>query len=130
MITGVNPNAIAQIEAQDGVDVRSTPSGTYLGVAVHAQKAPGTDPALAKALKLLMRRERIVKTVLKGHGTVGNDHPINVAYGVDFCDDLPIRAFDPDQAKSILAKAGLTSATLEVAEVAGGATGHGAHPAT
>ena len=122
MITGVNPNAIAQIEAQDGVDVRSTPSGTYMGVAVLANKAPGTDPNVAKALKFLMRRDRIVKTVLKGHGTVGNDHPINVAYGVDFCSDLPIRAFDPDQAKSILAKAGLTSAVLEVAEVAGGAT--------
>ena len=123
MITGVSPKSIKQIEAGDGVDIRSTPSGTYIGVAMLAKDGhPGTNPDFVKAIKLLMRRERMVQAVLKGHGTVGNDHPINVAYGVDFCKSLPIREFDPEQAKSLLKKSGLTSAVLEVGEVAGGAT--------
>ena len=123
MITGVSPKAIGQIEAQDGVDIRSTPSGTYIGVAMLAKDGhPGTNKDFVNAMKLLMRRERIVKTVLKGHGTPGNDHPINVAYGVDFCKSLPLREFDPEQAKSLLKKSGMTSAVLEVAEVAGGAS--------
>ncbi len=123
MIATVSPKAIGQIEAAEGVDIRSTPSGTYLGVAMLAKDGgPGINADFVKAMKLLMRRDRLVKGVLSGHGTVGNDHPINTAYGVDFCKELPIRAFDPDQAKSLLKKSGMTTATLEVAEVAGGAT--------
>ncbi len=123
MVTTVSPKAIGQIESTDGVDVRSTPSGTYLGIAMLAKDGkPGTNPDFVKAMKLLMRRERLVKTVLKGHGTVGNDHPVNSAYGIDFCKELPIREFDPEQAKALLKKSGMTSAVLEVAEVAGGAT--------
>ena len=73
-------------------------------------------------MKHILRRDQIVKNILKGHGTVGNDHPINVAYGVDFCDTLPIREFDPDKAKALFKKSGVTSAEIQVAEVAGGVT--------
>jgi peptide/nickel transport system substrate-binding protein len=60
--------------------------------------------------------------LLKGHGTVGNDHPINVAYGVDFCSELAVQAYDPDQAKHLIDKSGITSAEIQVAEVSSGIT--------
>jgi peptide/nickel transport system substrate-binding protein len=58
------------------------------------------------ALKYAVDREQIVKTVLRGLGTVGNDHPIgrNQRY---YAADLPQRKYDPDKAKFYLKKAGL-----------------------
>jgi peptide/nickel transport system substrate-binding protein len=49
---------------------------------------------------------------LKGHGTVGNDQPINSAYGKDFCNTLPQRQFDPDKAKFHFKKAGISTAEV------------------
>jgi peptide/nickel transport system substrate-binding protein len=118
----VDPKAIKQIEATDGVEVMSVPSGSYMGICLNATKAPGNNPDFVQAMKLIQRRGKIVKNLLKGHGTVGNDHPINVAYGVDYCKEIPVQAYDPDQAKSLLKKSGITSAQIEVAEVTSGIT--------
>jgi len=118
----VDPKAIKQVEATEGVGVKSNPSGSYMGMCMMLDREPGNNPEFVKGMKFLHRREKIVKSVLKGHGTVGNDHPINVAYGVDFCDDLAIRPYDPDQAKFHLDKSGVTSAECHVAEVIPGVT--------
>ena len=122
MVTNVDPKAIPQVEGQDGVEIISTPAGSYMGIAMHAQMSPGDNADFVLAMKYLMQRERIVSTLLKGHGTAGNDQPINSAYGVDYCQELALREFDPDRAKSLLAKSGITSAELVAGEVAGGAT--------
>jgi len=121
MIISIPPNALQQIESADDLDLISTPSGSYMGIGMHSQKEYGSNPDFVMAMKHLQRRERIVKTLLKGHGTVGNDNPINSAYGVDFCSDLPINAYDPDRAKSLLKKSGITSAVMEAASVSPGA---------
>ena len=65
--------------------------------------SPGNNSDFVKGMKLLQRREKIVKSLLKGQGTVGNDNPINSAYGNDFCNELSITPHDPDQAKHFLA---------------------------
>jgi peptide/nickel transport system substrate-binding protein len=74
------------------------------------------------AMKYIQRREKIVKSVLKGQGTVGNDHPINAAYGADHCSELAVREHDLDKAKFHLQKSGITAAELHVAEIAPGMT--------
>ncbi len=122
LAANIDPKAIKQIEAKDGVEILSIPSGSYMGICLLATKSPGNNPDFVKGMKLLQRRDKIVKSLLKGHGTVGNDHPINVAYGVDFCKDIPIQEYDPDQAKSLIQKSGITSAQIEVAEVSSGIT--------
>ncbi len=122
LMTQLDPKAIKQVDAADGVEVLSTPSGTYMGMCLMLDKSPGNNPDFVKGMKLLQRREKIVKSILKGKGTVGNDHPINSAYGIDFCKELPIRPFDPDQAKFHLKKSGITTAELHVAEVIPGVT--------
>ena len=55
------------------------------------------------ALKLAMDREAILKTVLRGYGNVGNDHPISPANQFH-ASELPQRAYDPDKAKFHLKK--------------------------
>ncbi len=122
LATNIDPKAIKQIEGGDGVEVVSIPSGSYMGICLLATKAPGNNPDFVKGMKLLQRRDKIVKSLLKGHGTVGNDQPINVAYGVDFCKEIPIHPYDPDQAKHYIDKSGITSAEIQVAEVSSGIT--------
>jgi peptide/nickel transport system substrate-binding protein len=71
-------------------------------------------------MQFIQDRERIVKRILKGHGTVGNDLPINSAYGSDFCSELPQREYDPDLAKFHFKKAGVSSAEVFVAPLIAG----------
>jgi peptide/nickel transport system substrate-binding protein len=73
------------------------------------------------ALKYLQRREKILKGIFKGMGSMGNDHPIGSAY-LKHCADLPQRPFDPDKAKYHLKKSGITEAEMSVAEIKGGIT--------
>ena len=122
MVAQVDPKAVKLVEATDGVEIKSTPSSSYMGMCMMLDKSPGNNPDFVKGMKLLHRRDKIVKSILKGQGTVGNDHPINRAFGPDFCSELPIQAYDPDQAKFHLKKSGITSAECYVAEVSPGIT--------
>jgi peptide/nickel transport system substrate-binding protein len=122
MMASLDPKSIKLVEKNPGVKVVSLASGQYMGICCMTNTSPGNNPDFVKAMKFLPQRERIVKRVMKKQGTVGNDHPINVAYGPDFCSELPVRAFDPDKAKFHLKKSGITEAELHVAEVIAGIT--------
>ena len=118
---GIDPKAIRQVESTPGVNVLSVASGQYMGICCMLNTAPGNNRDFVMAMKFLQRRERIVKSILKGHGALGNDQPINNTYP-DFCDTLPQRKFDPDKAKFHLKKTGITQCEIYVAEVASGLT--------
>jgi len=122
LMQALDPKAIPQVESASGVGIWSVASGAYIGIAMMSNSEPGNNPDFVLAMKYIQRREKIVRSILKGQGTVGNDNPINAAYGADFCSDLPIRAHDLDKAKFHLKKSGITEATIQVAEVAPGTT--------
>ena len=122
LATSINPQAIGQIEDKDGVEIISTPSGAYMGICMLATKSPGNNPDFVAGMKLLMRRDKVVKKILKGHGTLGNDHPINIAYGVDHCSELAQREYDPEQGAYLIKKSGITGAEIQSAEVTSGVT--------
>ncbi|MCF6317258.1 MAG: ABC transporter substrate-binding protein [Marinosulfonomonas sp.] len=122
LMQALDPKAVPQIEAADGVGIWSVASGAYPGICIMSNSAPGNNPDFVLAMKYIQRREKIVRSVLKGQGTIGNDNPINAAYGADFCADLPIREHDLDKAKFHLEKSGVTEAEIQVAEVAPGMT--------
>ncbi|GIT47548.1 MAG: hypothetical protein Ct9H300mP13_3440 [Gammaproteobacteria bacterium] len=42
---------------------------------------PGQDDDFVMGMRMIQDREKIVRSFLKGHGQVGNDHPISPAYG-------------------------------------------------
>jgi peptide/nickel transport system substrate-binding protein len=71
-------------------------------------------------MKYIQDRERIVKRILKGKGSLGNDTPISPAHGKDWCSELAQRKYDPDKAKFHFKKSGISSAELYVAPVSGG----------
>jgi len=122
LMQGLDPKAIKKVERTPGVGIWSVPSGAYMGICAMTNTSPGSDPDFVLALQYIQRRKKIIKSILKGQGTVGNDHPINIAYGKDHCAELPQRQHDLDKAKFHLKKSGVTSAELNVAEVAPGIT--------
>jgi len=122
MMQALDPKAIKQIESASGVGIWSVASGAYFGICNMTHTSPGNNRDFVLAMKYIQRRKKIIKSILKGQGTVGNDNPINISYGADFCSEMPVREHDLDKAKFHLKKSGITSAELNVAEVAPGMT--------
>jgi peptide/nickel transport system substrate-binding protein len=120
LINQVDAKSVALVEQSEGVRIVSTPSSGFAGICILKNTAPGENDDFVKGMQYIQDRERIVRSILKGHGTVGNDHPIGVAFGADHCAELPQREFDPDRAKFHLDKSGYTSAELFVAPVISG----------
>ena len=120
MVTQIEPNAFRQVESADGVTLLSTPAALQLGICILKNTAPGNNDDFVKGMQYIQDRERIVKRVLKGKGSLGNDTPISAAHGKDFCSELPQRQYDPDKAKFHFKKSGVSSAQLFVAPVPGG----------
>ncbi len=120
MATALDPSAFRQVEEADGVTLLSTPAALQLGICCLKNGEPGSNDDFVKGMQYIQDRERIVKRVLKGRGTVGNDTPISAAHGPDFCSTLPQREFDPDKAKFHFEKSGYSSAEIFVAPVISG----------
>ncbi len=120
LISSVDSKSIRLIQQNRGVHISSIPSAQYLGICCLKNSAPGQDDNFVKGLQYIQDRERIVRSILKGHGSVGNDQPISPAYGKDHCAKIPQRQYDPDKAKWHFKKSGYSSAELYVAPVISG----------
>ncbi len=67
--------------------------------------APYDNLDVRTALKYAIDREAMLQTLLRGHGYLGNDHPISKTQRF-FAAELPQRGYDPDKARFHLKKAG------------------------
>lgn len=112
-ISSLPSPTIARIEATPGKVIWSTESGSYISIACRQDMMPSGNRDLVLAMKHLMDRERLVRGVLAGHGSFGNDQPINKAYA-DFCPDIPQRTLDPDKAKFHFQKSGIGSTEIPI----------------
>lgn len=120
LILNIDAKGIRLVERNPNTRLLSNETGLYGGICCLKNTAPGENDDFVMALRYIQDRERIVRSILKGHGRVGNDHPISPAYGGDHCNELPQRTYDPDKAKFHLKKSGVTSAELHVAPVVAG----------
>ena len=120
LATQIDPKAFRQVEEADGVTLLSTPAALQLGICCLKNASPGENDDFVKGMQYIQDRKRIVKKILKGKGSVGNDTPIMSAHGPDFCSELPQREFDPDKAKFHFEKSGFSTAELFVAPVTSG----------
>lgn len=75
--------------------------------------APFDDNNVRMALKYALDRDALVKTVLHGHGVVGNDHPIS-SISPHHASHLEQRQYDPDKAKFYLRQAGMESLAVDI----------------
>ena len=120
LVTQIEPKAFRQIESANGVTLLSTPAALQMGICALKNSEPGSNDDFVKGLQYIQDRERVVKRILKGKGSVGNDMPISPAHGADFCSELPQRAYDPDKAKFHFKKSGYTTAQISVGPIQAG----------
>jgi peptide/nickel transport system substrate-binding protein len=120
IISQVDPKAFRQIESSNDAKLLSVPAGLQMGICCLKNSEPGSNDDFVKGLQYIMDRKRVVKRILKGKGTLGNDTPIATAHGPDFCSELPQREFDPEKAKFHFKKSGYSTAELFVAPVMSG----------
>jgi peptide/nickel transport system substrate-binding protein len=111
MINRVEPKIVDLVKRVPGVTIQNVAGkGHYVFIA-HCNTAPFDNVDLRLALKYAMNREDMVKTILRGYGSVGNDTPINKAYPL-FSDDIEQRKYDPDKAAFHYKKSGHDGAVL------------------
>jgi peptide/nickel transport system substrate-binding protein len=111
MINRVEPKIVSLVKRIPGVTIENIAGRGHYVFIMHTDTAPFDNVDLRMALKLAMDREKMVKTILRGYGTVGNDMPINSAYPL-FSDDIPQRMYDPEKAKFHFKKSGHSGKVL------------------
>ena len=82
------------------------PSGTHITMPMHVDVPPFDNNDVRLAIKYSLDRDEALAKILKGHGTLGNDHPIGAVLPY-YAQDLEQRIYDPDKAKHHLKKAGM-----------------------
>ena len=108
IINGVPPKTVHLLGRRPGLSLVEVTGTAHYPFPMHCDTAPFDDVNVRLALKHAIDRQEMLDKVLKGHGSLGNDHPI--APGNRFhAADLEQRAYDPDRAKYHLKQAGLDS---------------------
>jgi len=100
--------------------VLNAPSGAFINLAMMMDREPTNNPDFRLAMKYAIDREGIRDNILKGLGSIGNDHPISP---IDpyYNAEIPQRAYDPDLARFHIRKAGLENTSIDIygSDVAG-----------
>ena len=96
-----------------GVTVMKIVGTKHYTVPMLVMQPPFDNVKVRQALRLAVDREALLKTILGGHGAVGNDLPIG--RNQEFYNtELPQREYDPDQAAFLLKEAGMDGLSVEL----------------
>lgn len=88
-----------------GIRVEETSGTQHYTFTMRTDTPPFDDNEVRLALKYAIDRQAILDAVLRGHGYLGNDHPIGRSNRFHAA-ELPQREYDPEKAKFHLKKAG------------------------
>ncbi|MEM7224746.1 MAG: ABC transporter substrate-binding protein [Pseudomonadota bacterium] len=95
------------------VGILETTGTLHYTFPMRTDTAPFDNNDVRMALKLAVDREELLKKILRGRGSLGNDHPISVANRYHN-GDLPQRSYDPEKAKWHLKQAGAEGLTVDL----------------
>lgn len=115
----IDVKTVSRLAGVPGINVVETVGRQYSTILMDCTSSLFKDVNVRLAFKHAIDRKKILETALLGHGQIGNDQPIGPTY--QFYDpNLPQRTFDPDKAKFLLNKAGVSNpkVQLEVSEIA------------
>lgn len=120
-IDGLPSAQIPVINASGSYKVLESRTGGWIPFTMRVDRAPFNDVRVRQALRLLVDRPQMVRQVLGGHGTIGNDlyAPFDACYPTN----LPQRKLDVAKAKALLKAAGKSNLkiVLTTAPIAAGA---------
>lgn len=101
------------LKRSPGIQIIRKTSTTHFSVPMLTTIKPYDNNDARLGLKFAVDREQMLKTILRGYGSVGNDHPI-ASIQKYYASDLPQRTYDPDKAKFHIKKAGLLDHTFKL----------------
>ncbi|MQA97570.1 MAG: peptide ABC transporter substrate-binding protein [Streptosporangiales bacterium] len=103
---------IKVIQANPNLKVLESQTGGWLPFTMRVDRPPFDDVRVRQAFRLIVDREEMVRQVLAGHGTVGND--LYGRFDPNYARELPQRKQDIAQAKALLKQAGKENLTVEL----------------
>lgn len=112
LMAELSAKSIPVVKSTDDCHVLATKAGQFVDVVMMLDREPFKNNLDAvTGIKYLFDREKILNRVLRGYGMLGNDQPISPLDPM-YCDEIPIRPYDPDKAKHYLKKGGVYGSTL------------------
>jgi peptide/nickel transport system substrate-binding protein len=106
IINRLDPRTVRLVEAAPALKSSIAKGYGFYTVNMRADMAPFNNPDLRLALKHLINRKELLDRILRGYGSLGNDHPIAAA--MPFHANLPQREMDLDKAKFHFQKSGFS----------------------
>lgn len=113
LIDRVDTKTVHLLKRRPGIELLEVTGSAHYTMPMFTDHKPFNDVNVRLALKYGVDREEMVRKVLRGHGSVGNDHPIAPANRF-YAKNLEQRVFDPDKAKFHLKKAGMDSLSVDI----------------
>ncbi|MRT56240.1 peptide ABC transporter substrate-binding protein [Enterobacteriaceae bacterium RIT693] len=112
-INRVDFKTVDFLKRSPALNIVRAAGGQHFTFLMDCRVAPFNNNDVRTAIKYGIDREKLLATVLRGYGTLGNDHPIPKTDRF-FNKSLEQRAYDPDKAKFFLKKAGLSALPIEL----------------
>ncbi|MEZ0168530.1 ABC transporter substrate-binding protein [Microvirga sp. TS319] len=109
----VDAKTVSLLQRSNAIRINRVKSKAHFAFPMMVDQGPFTSNDVRLAMKLAIDREDIVKRILNGFGSVGNDHPLSPAYQM-YSADVPQRSYDPDRAKFHLKKAGVSDLKVQL----------------
>ena len=96
-----------------GIQIINITGTRHFSIPMLTDREPYNNNDVRLALKYAVDRDHMLKMILQGFGTIGNDHPIAPTQKY-YASELPQRRYDPDKARYHLKKAGLLDHTFKL----------------
>ena len=104
---------VGMLKKKPGVEILQVAGTKHFTYPMDVRQEKFGDNNVRMALKLGINRQTFVDTVLRGYGSLGNDHPISVSQ--NYCaTEIPQRQYDPDKARWHLLQSGYGGLDVEI----------------
>ena len=108
----LSPVLVDLLKSNPDISVQSIPSSSHVTLPMRNSAKPFDNKDVRLALKHAIDRQALIDTIMRGQGTLGNDHP--VGQNMPYWADIEQRAYDADKAKFHLKQAGLSDLKVEL----------------